>query len=115
MARHGFGRDEYKLFTIRCCESLPNFAPSCTRVLRLLPIDGTAHWKSIFSIPRAIPSSLNVAIRVDKPSPLRSCCNMQRATTTVCIRIYTASTFFRLRWPYFYPSQERISSAASSC
>ena len=62
-------------------------------------------WNAALGVELRFPTEhddyLEVAVAPGRPGRRRCCCNMSRATTTACIRICTASTSFRCRWPSF--------------
>ena len=114
MARHGFGRGEYKYFTY----PLPDTVAALRSTLypRLVPIAN--RWNASMGIPVRYPDAhADFIMRCHeagqtRPTPLLL--QYGEATSTRCTRISTASTCFHCRSPSCSRSPTRTSRAASS-
>ena len=97
MARHGFGRGEYKYFSY----PLPDVIGDLRQSL-YPPLAGIANrWNELMGIDVRYPDKHQAFIeRCHAAGRIvrRPCCwNMARGITIACIRISTASTCFRCR------------------
>ena len=99
MARHGFGRGEYKYFDY----PLPPLVARLRSALypRLVPIAN--RWHEQMDLPSRFPDSH------------RCCYNMAPRTTTACTRICMASMSSHCRWRFFCQNRGKTSPAVSSC
>ena len=115
MARHGFGKGEYRYFKY----PLPDLIGGLRTALypRLAPVAND--WNERMGIDAALSGRArrlskhchDAARRVRR----RCCCNMSPATSTACTRISTATSPSRFRSRSCCPNRARTSRAASSC
>ena len=115
MARHGFGRGEYKYFSY----PLPDLVARLRNALYpwLVPIAN--RWYEQMDLPVRFPEMHQAFLEAVMPpvsnAPRRCCCNTGRRITTACIRTCTANTSSRCRWRFFCQHPSMISPAASLC
>jgi hypothetical protein len=115
MARHGFGRGEYKYF----CYPLPDILQQLRTALyeRLAPIAN--QWNHAMGIDTRYPDKHAVFIQrchqagQVRPTPLLL--QYDQGTTTACIRTSMASMSFRFRWRSFSLSPKGTSRAVNLC
>ena len=114
MARHGFGKGEYRYFRY----PLPDLLGELRTALypRLAPVANG--WNERMGRRRPIPTSTriicNFATMPARHGRRRCCCNMVPAISTPCIRISMATWPSRSRWRSCYRNPAATSPAASS-
>ena len=111
MARHNFGKGEYKYFSY----PLPDIIEKL-RTAAYSRLQATANrWNAAMGIDVAFPESHAQFLHrchqagQTRPTPL------MRATTTACIRICTAITCFRCSWRFCSRNPAKIFLVASLC
>jgi hypothetical protein len=114
MARHGFGKGEYKYFAYPLPE--PVAALRASLYVRLAPIAG--HWAAMrgeeIHYPATHADYLKRCHQAGQSRPTPLLLKYGPATIIACTRICTASMSFRCRWRSFCRNQARISRAANS-
>ena len=115
MARHGFGRGEYKYFAPRC----PTWSARADRALSASgrdrqPLDRA--WAPRRGIRPITPPSCGAVTKPARRARHRSSCATGRATSTACTRTSTANTSSRCRSPSSSSrNRARTSRAGNSC
>jgi hypothetical protein len=114
MARHGFGKGEYRYFRYPLPDLLGGLRTALYPRLACVAND----WISRMGItsatrPNTPPSSSSATIKA-KRARRPCCCNTSPATSTAFTRISTATSHSRSRWRSFSPSRGRTLPAASS-
>lgn len=115
MARHGFGRGEYRYFAYPL--PLPVAEVRSLMYARLAPVAN--RWNTLLGLTVRYPAE-HEAYPPNATGPAnggrrRCCCVTKRGITTACIRICTASGCFRCRWRFYFPPLNGTSPAANSC
>lgn len=115
MARHGFGRGEYKHFAY----PLPRIVAALRDVLYPALAQVANRCNKALGIEVTYPSTHAAYLRrcrADEQSKPRHCfCAMVPEILIVCTRIFTAKISFRFKWRFFCPRQGEILLVASSC
>ena len=114
MARHGFGRGEYKYFKYPLPDPVARLRSELYPAL--VPIAN--RWYECMDLPTRFAATHEAFLQrchaagQERPTPLL----LQYAprTTTACIRICTASTFSPCKWRFSWQNRARILLAANS-
>jgi uncharacterized protein len=114
MARHGFGRGEYKYWSY----PLPEIVAGLRTAL-YPPLAAVANrWNQSMKIDVRYPETheeyLERCHAASQTRPTPSCSVTMKATGMRCIRMSTARMSFPFRSPFFCQNPARISRAASS-
>jgi Oxygenase, catalysing oxidative methylation of damaged DNA len=113
MARHGFGRGEYKYFDY----PLPNLIGALRTALytKLGPVANQWNTMNIdVQYPDEHVAFIQRCHDAAKPSRRLCFCNTLQMISTACIRTFTVSMCFQFRWRSCSPNPKRISRAANS-
>ena len=112
MARHGYGRGEYRYFSY----PLPGIVAGLRGAFYPLLAPVADRWHEAMKLETRFPSTHDEFLRrCHGAGQRRCCCATGPATTTACIRTSTARMSFRCRSPSCCPIRRAISKAASSC
>jgi uncharacterized protein len=93
MARHGFGRGEYRYFSYPLTFTIENSASGCTRISRPSPMAGRNGWASGRGFRATMPITSGTATQTARCGPRRCCCAMGLAIITACINMNGAAVF----------------------
>lgn len=115
MAKHGFGRGEYRYFTYPL--PLPVAEARSLMYARLAPVAN--RWNALLGLETRYPAAHETYLaechRAGQRRPTPLLLRYETGITTVCIRTCTASECFRCRCRFCSPPPSRTSPAASSC
>ena len=115
MARHGFGKGEYRYFKYPLPDLLDGLRRAFYSHLVGVAKNGTAGWESTNAIRATTRRSSGDATMPARRAQHRFCCSMSRVTSTAFTRICMATSPFQSRLRSFSQSPESTSRVASSC
>src|SRR5262245_4748941 len=113
MARHGFGKGEYRYFKY----PLPDLVDALRTAL-YPHLAGVANlWNGRMRIEERIPATMRRSLKhvttLARRAQHRCCCNMFQVTSIVSIRISMAISHSRSRSPFYSRNPARTSQVAS--
>ena len=114
MARHGFGRGEYRYFKYPLPAEIGELRTALYPHLAAIANGWNERMAIATRYPKRHAEFLKTVTRPGSYGRRRYCCNTGRATSIVCIRTSTASSPSRCKSPCCCPSPKRISPAANS-